>query len=261
MHSPIMLGTVALTMFLWSCDAAHAIEQAPLGSNQHPYNYGIPEVKQKHGLIAIGMSPVVLDTGDTWAVISWTTNAGGLSIVYAGTDKRHLNKMAQSVQEDSNSIEESYSEQQYRHLVRIGNLQSKTTYYFVAASGQEGDVGLESRSDISQFTTKESVPTPMRKAVTIAQGPEIDSIGDSWVAISWTTNVRASSIVQYGIDRNNLDQTVGSSYMVGSTTHRVYLAHLAPGTTYYFVVDSVQDGDTMREATSAVAHFTTRSSF
>lgn len=106
--------------------------------------------------IAILQGPVVEGTGDTWAVISWTTNIEGraASIVYAGIHKNSLREMDQTPQAPDKNELASYREQEYEHLVRINNLQPGTTYYFKADSGEGNDHGIESRSGLSQFTTK-----------------------------------------------------------------------------------------------------------
>lgn len=232
-------------------------------TRSHPCQYACSgsstEAPQKQKAIAIIQGPVVVGTGDTWAVISWTTNAGGYSIIHAGTNKSNLNRRFQSLQVDGESVQQSYQEQEYSHLVRIGNLKSLTTYYFVADSGHGKAASVESRSDILQFTTKATIQAQTRRAVAMVQEPTVRSTGNTWVVIVWTTNVETSSIVQYGIDRNNLSQTIGLSYVNNRKTHRVRVDHLTPGTTYYFVAESAQSGGIGREATSTVAQFTTKS--
>lgn len=158
-------ATVALTIILWNPGTYCAAHEAPSHPYRHASSGSNSEITQKQRAVTIIQGPVVLDTGDTWAVISWTTNAGGYSIIHAGINKNNLNKRAQSLQVDGESMQESYQEQEYSHLVRIGNLKPGTTYYFVVDSGHGDDTGVESRSNILQFTTKPTVQPPTGKAV------------------------------------------------------------------------------------------------
>lgn len=157
-------GTVALTIALWNSGAYCAAHEAPSHPYRHTSSGSNSEITQKYKAIVIIQGPVVLDTGDTWAVISWTTNAGGYSIIHAGINKNNLNKRAQSLQLDRERMRESYQQQEYSHLVRIDNLKPRTTYYFVVDSGHGDDTGIESRSNVLQFTTKPTVQPPTGKA-------------------------------------------------------------------------------------------------
>lgn len=160
-------GTVALTIALWSPRTYCAAHETPSHPYRHTSSGSNSEITQKHRAIAIIQGPVVLDTGDTWAVITWTTNAGGYSIIHVGINKNNLNKRAQSLQVDGESMQQSYQEQEYSHIVRIGNLRSRTTYYFVVDSGHGDDTGMESKSNILQFTTKATVQAQTGKVVAI----------------------------------------------------------------------------------------------
>jgi phosphodiesterase/alkaline phosphatase D-like protein len=57
----------------------------------------------------------------------------------------------------------------------------------------------------------------------------------------WTTDRPSSSIVKYGKDQNNLDQTAQEPW--GATTHRVHIKNLQPGTQYYLSVHAAQGKD------------------
>jgi phosphodiesterase/alkaline phosphatase D-like protein len=103
--------------------------------------------------IAIIQEPVVEATGDTWAVVAWTTHTGGSSIIHAGIHKNSLRRLAQTPQVLHLSEMPSYQEQEYTHRVSLNNLKPGTTYYFRADSGLGSDSGTASRSRISQFTT------------------------------------------------------------------------------------------------------------
>jgi phosphodiesterase/alkaline phosphatase D-like protein len=90
--------------------------------------------------------PRVEGTGPTSAVIAWTTNAGGSSIVRYGTDRNSLSQTAQSAYVKGSGHQ--------THRVHVNGLKPGTTYYFVADSGQGQGTGTEAKSDVSQFTTK-----------------------------------------------------------------------------------------------------------
>ncbi len=100
----------------------------------------------------------------------------------------------------------------------------------------------------------------------VIQGPFVVGAGDNWAVLQWTTNQagKNNSIVYAGTNRNDLrkaDQTAEpvkmsaiASYQEQQYTHLVRLNHLAPGTTYYFVVNLRPDYDV--EA-SSVSQLTT----
>src|SRR5215471_15671050 len=98
----------------------------------------------------------------------------------------------------------------------------------------------------------------------ITQGPVVEGVGDNWAVIAWTTDTGGSSVVHYGIDPKNLNQTGESPYADNEKTtsqnHRVHLKNLKPGTTYYFIADSGQGEGTGTEAKSSIGQFTTRGS-
>lgn len=96
----------------------------------------------------------------------------------------------------------------------------------------------------------------------IINGPVVEGLGDNWAVIAWTTNTGGSTIVKYGTDPKNLNQTGEAPYADNEKTshqnHRVHLKNLKPGTTYYFMVVSGQGEDTGTQAQSHVGQFTTK---
>jgi phosphodiesterase/alkaline phosphatase D-like protein len=82
------------------------------------------------------------------AVIAWTTNSGGSSVVKYGTDQRNLNEMAESPYADKENAKYQ------THRVKINNLKPNTTYYFKVVSGQGEDTGTSAQSRVEQFRTK-----------------------------------------------------------------------------------------------------------
>jgi phosphodiesterase/alkaline phosphatase D-like protein len=91
--------------------------------------------------------------------------------------------------------------------------------------------------------------------VKIIHGPVIESNNPTTATIAWSTNVNASTILKYGANPSDLDQTAEARW--GGTTHRVYLRHLKPGTTYYYRIESTQAQGTGSQAISGVEQFRT----
>ena len=109
----------------------------------------IPAVAQRHAPAEkITQGPVIEGIGDNWAVIAWTTDTGGSTIVRYGTDPKHLDQMGEAPYSDN----EKTSAQ--NHRVHLKNLKPGTTYYFMVVSGQGEGTGTEAQSSIGQFTTK-----------------------------------------------------------------------------------------------------------
>lgn len=100
------------------------------------------------------------------------------------------------------------------------------------------------------------------QALKIINGPRVEGTGDSWAVIAWTTNTGGSSILRYGTDKNNLNETAEAPYADNESsskqTHRVHLNNLKPNTTYYYMVDSGQGEGTGTEAKSPVSEFHTK---
>jgi len=103
---------------------------------------------QKPEAVKITNGPVVEGVGDTWAVIAWTTNTGGSTVVRFGTDQNNLSQTAQAPYADNEKTKAQ------NHRVRVTNLQPDTTYFFIVDSGQGEGTGTEAKSQVSQFKTK-----------------------------------------------------------------------------------------------------------
>lgn len=106
------------------------------------------EPAEKAMKLKIVDGPRVEGVGADWAVIAWTTNTGGSSVVHYGTNPSKLNETAESPYADNEKTTHQ------THRVHIKNLKPGTTYYFVADSGQGEGTGTESKSSQGQFTTK-----------------------------------------------------------------------------------------------------------
>ncbi|MGZ4814233.1 MAG: fibronectin type III domain-containing protein [Terriglobales bacterium] len=211
--------------------------------------------------IHITDGPRVEGTSAHTAVIAWTTNARGSTIVHYGTNPNSLNQTAES----------PYTQQGQTHRVHIKDLQPNTTYYFAVDSGQGFGSGTDSRSAVGQFQTKPLGAAPLGEAaeagekpeaVKIVEGPRVEAVGNDWAQVAWTTNEASSSVVHYGMDRNAMTQIAQAPYAdtegANHQTHRVRITNLKPNTTYYFQVDSGQGEGTGTEAKGAIAQFTTK---
>jgi hypothetical protein len=95
-------------------------------------------------------------------------------------------------------------------------------------------------------------PTP---PVKITHQPVVEFITDSTAQIAWSTNVNAGTLVHYGTDPQNLNQSASMPW--GGLTHRVVLRHLTPDTTYYFKAESAQGQDTGTRAEAPQLSFKT----
>src|SRR5438270_8736771 len=105
---------------------------------------------QKSPALQITDGPRVEGVGDTWAIIAWTTNTGGSSIIRYGTNGNSLTQTAMAPYADNES------RQHQTHRVKVNNLQPGTTYYFIADSGQGEGTGTQAKSSVQTFTTKGS---------------------------------------------------------------------------------------------------------
>lgn len=70
--------------------------------------------------------------------------------------------------------------------------------------------------------------------ITVIAGPIPQNVTDSQATIWWQTSSPSATIVKYGTDRNNLNQTAQQPW--GNQSHSVQLSSLQPNTTYYFQV-------------------------
>src|SRR5437868_11682877 len=95
----------------------------------------------------------------------------------------------------------------------------------------------------------------------ITNGPTVEGVGDTWAVVAWTTNEGSSSVLHYGTDQNNLNQTAQQDYQKSQSSqganHRVRIDNLQPGATYYFKVDSGQGQQSGTTTSSNTGKFTT----
>jgi hypothetical protein len=218
--------------------------------------------------VRITQGPTVEGVGDSWAVIAWTTNTGGSSVVRYGTDQRNLSQTAPYSDNDKTATQ--------NHRVRLQGLRPESRYFFVTVSGQGEGTGTQATSSVGQFETKGTSQEERGgergergkkgagrdEEVRITDGPRVEGTGSTWAVIAWTTNTGGSSVVRYGIREDKLRQMAEAPYADNDKTraqnHRVRLTTLKPHTTYYFIVDSGQGEGTGTETRSSVGQFTTK---
>jgi phosphodiesterase/alkaline phosphatase D-like protein len=109
-------------------------------------------------------------------------------------------------------------------------------------------------------------PFKQTSRVHITKGPTLESARDDWAIVTWTsTNPGGSDehfgVVHYGTDPKSLSQTAKSHIRLNPghsyTVFRVRVDGLAPKTTYYYKVDSVNAGGASDKVPSPVKTFMT----
>jgi phosphodiesterase/alkaline phosphatase D-like protein len=110
-------------------------------------------------------------------------------------------------------------------------------------------------------------PAPRAKVVKITEGPTPERADDYLTIITWTSNNPGGSpnrlgVVHYGTDAKNLNQTAKSPLVLNqahpTSVFRVRIQRLKPDTTYYYTVDSEEEGTGRSDQVkSPVAQFTT----
>jgi phosphodiesterase/alkaline phosphatase D-like protein len=107
-----------------------------------------PKQAQKAQAEKITDGPRVEGKGATWAVIAWTTNTGGSSVIRYGTDANNLSQTAKSAYADNEKAKAQ------NHRVHLKNLKPSTKYFFQVDSGQSEGTGTDAKSSVAEFTTK-----------------------------------------------------------------------------------------------------------
>jgi phosphodiesterase/alkaline phosphatase D-like protein len=210
----------------------------------------------RNSALRITQGPQVEGVGDSWAVIAWTTNTGGSSVVRYGVEPRNLNLTAQAPYADNDRTREQ------NHRVRIQGLNPGSTYYFMVVSAQGEGTGTRATSEVGRFLTQGGRREESHEAVRITDGPRVEGVGRDWAVIAWTTNTGGSSIVRYGMEPGHFRQMAEAPYADNDNTreqnHRVRLTNLQPDTRYYFIVASGQGEGTGTRTHSPVGEFTTK---
>jgi len=218
--------------------------------------YAFATATDRHSALRITQGPQVEGVGDSWAVIAWTTNTGGSSVIRYGSDAANLDQTAQAPYADDDRTPAQ------NHRVRLQGLTPGSTYYFMAVSAQGEGTGTRAVSQVGRFLTQGGRREEHHEAVRITDGPRVEGIGRDWAVIAWTTNTGGSSVVRYGTEPHHFQQMAEAPYADNDRTreqnHRVRVTNLRPDTRYYFIVDSGQGEGTGTETRSSVSEFTTR---
>lgn len=205
------------------------VEESPVVSS----GLGIAAFEvDEDGLAAGPRSVVIGDPGDLVisglfvdgvtahsAVVHWATNLPSDSSVEYGETTEY----AQHTAVDPSPV--------LTHSVELTGLVSGTTYHFMASSDDRK--GHVASSGDGTFNTAQ-VPL-------VIEGVIVDSLGETWAAVSWNTNRPADSMIEYGITT-----AYGSSTQLDPTpvsTHHVTIDGLASGTAYHIRAHS-DDGET-----------------
>jgi|SRR5580658_692947 hypothetical protein len=115
---------------------------------------------------------------------------------------------------------------------------------------------------------QESPITPKAKRLQISEGPEVPLVGGYLTVIRWTVNNPGGlpvhyGVVHYGRDPKDLSQSVKNPIRLNpyhsSTVFRVNLYDLAPETTFYYTVESMDSSGKSDGVTSKTKTFTTKS--
>ncbi len=121
---------------------------------------------------------------------------------------------------------------------------------------------------LSNPTSAQFVPAAKKAArVRIITGPELELARENLTIITWTSNNPGGSpehfaVVHYGTDPKHLSQTAKSHIRLNQTHRytifRVRVEGLAPKTTYYYTVDSVDARGASDRVNSSIKTFTTQ---
>jgi hypothetical protein len=173
--------------------------------------------------IQITQGPKIESVTDKMAVIAWSTNVPGSTVVKFGTDQNNLNRMAEAPWGG------------LTHRVTLRRLQPGTTYYFHVESGQAQGTGTNVLSQVQSFTTQGGNPQPQSSNNSQPWNYDLQASCSNQTAtsfdVTWSTSRPGSSRVNYGTDPNNMTQFQLAPW--GETNHKVTIGNLKPGTTYY----------------------------
>jgi phosphodiesterase/alkaline phosphatase D-like protein len=102
--------------------------------------------------LQITKGPVLEMVADTSAVIAWSTNVPGSTVLRYGTNPNNLSQTAEAPWGGTT------------HRVTLRNLQPSTRYYFQLQSGQAQGSGSGALSKIDSFQTVPQVAQPQHYA-------------------------------------------------------------------------------------------------
>jgi phosphodiesterase/alkaline phosphatase D-like protein len=127
--------------------------------------------------------------------------------------------------------------------VNLAGLEPSTMYFFRLEDAQG--------KNIAEGSFKTEAVGHQTAKFKIVSGPTVEVVGKDTATISWSTNARSSSVLHFGTDPTNLEQTAMAPW--GQQLHRVVAKNLKPNTKYYFQVESAQAQETGLGAKSNIA--------
>lgn len=132
------------------------------------------------------------------------------------------------------------------HSVTLTGLSAGTTYHYkIKSKNTNGTYAVTTDEDFTTLVNQ--IPAPIISLVS-------NNTGQTSATITWTTDLGATSQVQYGLNTSYDNQTSVSNNLL--TSHSVTINNLAPGTTYDFRV--ISTGSNNDEAISGNYTFTTQ---
>jgi len=75
--------------------------------------------------------------------------------------------------------------------------------------------------------------------VSLIRGPYLQKAHEDKITVKWRTNHPGTSVVYYGTDLNNLNQSVSSNTL--TTEHEILVTGLAPATQYYYTIGTLDE--------------------
>jgi hypothetical protein len=177
--------------------------------------------------------PMAINVTDSSATIWWMANDNLRGNVLYGKTLLSLN----------HRLEFTMGDQQ----VTLERLEPDTTYLF-----EVQDAAKKSLYEGSFRTEKSGFEEARFK---IISGPTVEVVGRDTTTVSWATNARSSSVLRYGTDPKNLDQTAMAPW--GQQSHRVVVKNLKPDTMYYFQIESAQAQGSGLSVKSSIGPFHT----
>jgi len=178
--------------------------------------------------------PIAADLSDNSATIWWMTRDTSGGQLRYGTNPSQL---VEGIGVPEGEVKK----------VPLGSLKPDTTYHFQVLDPTDKPIATGS----FKTEAKQAAQSQFR----ITRGPLIETVGKDTVVISWSTSARSSSIVRFGANPDQLDQSAQAPW--GQERHRVTVRGLKPDTRYYFQVESAQAEGSGLSAKSSVAPFWT----
>jgi hypothetical protein len=177
----------------------------------------------------------------TSAIVTWTTATYTESLVEYGTIDPGFDPTNPTA--GAYNLSKADSTQVLNHSIYLSGL-TPSTEYFVRTTSTDSSNNTSVAT--SNFTTTAG---PVISATTSS------GVTDSVAVITWTTDIPASSYVNYSTDSGLANPTrLGTDTLV--TTHSVTLTGLTASTTYYYSVDGTDTNSNVSEDTNGDSYYT-----